>query len=273
MPHLTLEDASIHYRLDGPGGAPLLALSNSLGTTMEMWEPQLQAFAAHFRVLRYDTRGHGESRGGPGPYSIAQLGTDLVHLLDHLGIGRAHLCGLSMGGITAMWIALNHPGRVNRLVLSNTAAWIGPASNWTDRVQRVEREGMAAIAPAVVARWLTPPYAAAHPGQASALQQMLSATTAAGYIANCIAVRDSDLRGEVAAIKAPTLVIAGSGDLPTPPADGRFLAHAIAGSQYVELEAAHLSNQEQPAAFNAAVLDFLAAPAGATQSGSGRAGG
>ena len=262
MPQMTLDDASIHYRLDGPATAPVLLLSNSLGTTHDMWEPQVEAFAAHFRVLRYDTRGHGESTAGPGPYSIAQLGGDVVQLLDHLGIGRAHLCGLSMGGITAMWVALHHPGRVHRLVLSNTAAWIGPASNWTERVERVRQEGMAAIVPAVVSRWLTPGHAARQPEQVSALQAMLRATTAAGYIANCIAVRDNDLRGEVVGIRPPTLVISGSGDMPTPPADGRFLASSIPDCRYVELDAAHLSNQEQPDAFNAAVLEFLAAPAG-----------
>lgn len=263
MPQMTLDDASIHYRLDGRDTAPVLVLSNSLGTTLDMWEPQLEAFSAHFRVLRYDTRGHGESTSGPGPYSIAQLGGDLVQLLDHLGIGRAHLCGLSMGGITAMWVALHHPDRVDRLVLSNTAAWIGPASNWTDRVERVRQEGMAAIVPAVVSRWLTPGYAAGRPEQVRALQAMVRATPAAGYIANCIAVRDNDLRAEVAGIKAPALVIAGSGDMPTPPADGRFLANSIPDCRYVELDAAHLSNQEQPDAFNAAVLEFLAAPSGA----------
>lgn len=259
MPQMTSNDASIHYQLDGPAVAPVLVLSNSLGTTLDMWQPQVEAFAAHFRLLRYDTRGHGESTAGPGPYTIAQLGDDVVRLLDHLGIGRAHLCGLSMGGITAMWVALHHPGRVHRLVLSNTAAWIGPASSWTERVERVRLEGMAAIVPAVVSRWLTPEYASSHPEQVLALQAMLRTTTASGYIANCIAVRDNDLREQVAGIKAPTLVIAGNGDIPTPPPDGRFLANAIANGRYVELNAAHLSNQEQPVAFNATVLEFLAA--------------
>ncbi len=259
MPQMTSNDASIHYRLEGPAGAPVLLLSNSLGTTLDMWEPQSAAFAAHFRVLRYDTRGHGGSTESPGPYSIAQLGGDVVRLLDHLGIERAHLCGLSMGGITAMWVALHHPERVLRLVLSNTAAWIGPASNWTERAERVRLEGMTPIAPAVVARWLTPEHAAGHPRQVEALQAMLRATPASAYIANCIAVRDNDLREQVAGIGVPTLVLAGSGDIPTPPTDGRFLAATIPDCRYVELDAAHLSNQEQPGAFNAAVLEFLAA--------------
>jgi 3-oxoadipate enol-lactonase len=257
---MTFKDTSIHYQIEGPAGAPVLLLSNSLGTTLDMWEPQVAAFAEHFRVLRYDTRGHGGSTPTPGPYSIAQLGGDVVQLLDHLGIERAHLCGLSMGGITAMWVALNHPARVQRLVLCNTAAWIGTESSWTERAEKVRLEGMAPITAAVVSKWLTPDYAAAHPAQVEALQDMLRATPADGYAANCIAVRDNDLREQVARIAAPTLVISGSGDVPTPPADGRFLAAAIPDCRYVELDAAHLSNQQQPAAFNAAVLEFLAAP-------------
>lgn len=257
MPYMTTGDGIIHYRFEGPAGAPVLLLSNSLGTTLDMWEPQIDAFSQHFRVLRYDTRGHGGSSAPPGPYSIAQLGGDVVSLLDHLGLASVHMCGLSMGGITAMWLALHHPGRIDRLVLCNTAAYIGPPSNWTERAERVLREGMAPIAAAVVARWLTPDHALAHPGQVDMLQGMLLASLPEAYAANCLAVRDSDLRRQVASIRAPTLVIAGSGDKPTPPADGRFLAAAIPDCRYVELEAAHLSNQEQPAQFNAAVLDFI----------------
>lgn len=257
MPHLTLEDATIHYSLEGPDGAPVLLLSNSLGTTLAMWAPQMEAFSRHFRVLRYDTRGHGQSSVAPGPYSLAQLGADVLHLLDHLDIERAHICGLSMGGITAMWFALHHPDRLDRLVLSNTAAWIGPSSNWTDRAAAVERDGVAPIAGAVVERWLTPGYARAHPEQVAALRAMLAATPSAGYAANCLAVRDSDLRSEVSHIRAGTLVIGGRADLPTPPADGRFLASEIGGAHYIEFEAAHLSNQEVPAQFADAVLAFL----------------
>jgi 3-oxoadipate enol-lactonase len=217
----------------------------------------MAAFSQHFRVLRYDTRGHGESSVPPGPYSIAQLAGDMLHLLDYLDIERAHICGLSMGGITAMWFALHYPDRLDRLVLSNTAAWIGPSSNWTDRAAAVERDGVASIAAAVVDRWLTPAYAREHPEQVASLRAMLSATPSAGYAANCLAVRDNDLRAEVSRIGAETLVISGRDDLPTPPRDGRFLVSQIAGARYVELEAAHLSNQELPAQFADAVLDFL----------------
>lgn len=257
MPTMTRDGVTIYYNIEGPAEAPVLLMSNSLGTSLEMWDPQAHALSDEFRVLRYDTRGHGRSSVPPGPYSIAQLGDDMRLLLDHLSIERANVCGLSMGGITAMWLAIHHPERINRLVLSNTAAWIGPASNWTERAAAVERDGVRPIAAAVVARWLTPSYASGHPEHVAALQAMLGAMPAPGYAANCLAVRDSDLRADVASIRAPTLVIGGSADLPTPPADGRFLAAHIPVARYVELDAAHLSNQELPEQFSLLLREFL----------------
>lgn len=258
MPYADLPDVRLHYRLDGAEHLPVLVLSNSLGTNFGMWEPQVAAFSQHFRVLRYDTRGHGESSVPAGPYRIAQLGGDVIALLDHLGIDQASFCGLSMGGITGMWLAVNHAGRLRKLVLCNTAAYIGPPENWTSRAAAVERDGVASIAAAVVDKWITPPYAATHPELVASLRAMLGASPAAGYAANCLAVRDADLRTDIGKITAPTLVIAGSGDLPTPPRDGVFLAQAIPGAHYVELEAAHISNLEQAEAFSKVVLDFLA---------------
>ncbi|RDK10395.1 3-oxoadipate enol-lactonase [Cupriavidus lacunae] len=257
MPYADLPDVRLHYRLDGAEHLPVLVLSNSLGTNFGMWEPQVAAFSQHFRVLRYDTRGHGESSVPSGPYSIAQLGGDVIALLDHLGIEQASFCGLSMGGITGMWLALNHAPRMNKLVLCNTAAYIGPPENWTNRAAAVERDGVASIAAAVVDKWITPPYAAAHPELVASLRAMLGATPSAGYAANCLAVRDADLRQDIGRITAPTLVIAGSGDLPTPPRDGVYLAQTIPGAHFVELEAAHISNLEQAEAFSKVVLDFL----------------
>lgn len=257
MPYVTLDEVTLHYSVEGKDDAPVLLLSNSLGTSLAMWEPQMAAFTQHFRVVRYDTRGHGLSYVPPGPYSMAQLGRDMVGLLDALGIERAHLCGLSMGGITAMWFALHYPDRLGRLVLCNTAAWIGPSSNWTERAAIVERNGVAPIAAAVVDRWLTPRYADAHPQQVAALRAMLGETPRGGYVANCLAVRDSDLRLVVKDIAAETLVISGTFDLPTPASDGAYLASQIVGSQLVMLDAAHLSNQELPERFSEAVIDFL----------------
>jgi 3-oxoadipate enol-lactonase len=257
VPYAQLKDVKLRYAADGDPALPALVLSNSLGTSLEMWDPQLARLREHFHVIRYDTRGHGESSVTPGPYSIAQLGTDVIGLLDCLGIERAHFCGLSMGGITGMWLGVHQPSRIDRLVLSNTAAYIGPPENWTTRAETVRRDGVAAIAPAVVSRWLTPEYAAAHPGQVQALIAMLGATPADGYAANCIAVRDSDLRKEVGGIRARTLVIAGSGDVPTPPADAQYLRSQIANASYVEFDAAHLSNQQHPEAYADALIRFL----------------
>ena len=259
MPFMSRDGVSIHYSLEGPAGAPVVLFSNSLGTSLSMWDEQAAALRAHFRVLRYDTRGHGLSSVRPGPYSIAQLGGDVLGLLDHLGLQRVHMCGLSMGGITAMWLAIHHPQRLDRLVLANTAAYIGPPNGWTERAAAVERDGVGPIAAAVVARWLTPDYAASHGAQVVRLVGMLAATPPAGYAACCLAVRDNDLRGEVGAIGAPTLVISGSADLPTPPADGRYLAAQIAGARYAELPAAHLSNQQCPAQFTSLLKEFLPA--------------
>jgi 3-oxoadipate enol-lactonase len=259
VPFAQLNDVKLRYAVAGDPGKPALVLSNSLGTSLEMWDPQAARLSEHFYVVLYDTRGHGQSEVTPGPYSIAQLGGDVVGLLDTLGLERAHFCGVSMGGITGMWLALNHPARIERLVLSNTAAYIGPPENWTTRAEAVRRHGVASIAQAVVSRWLTPDYAAAHPGQVQALVAMLSATPAEGYAANCIAVRDNDLREKVAGIGSPTLVIAGTGDLPTPPADAQYLLSQIPHARYVEFDAAHLSNQQHPQAFADAVIGFLQA--------------
>jgi len=258
MPYVVLNDIQLHYALDGDAHKPVLILSNSLGTTLDMWLPQLESFSRHYRVLRYDTRGHGNSTVTPGPYSTAQLAGDVIALMDHLQIAQAHFCGLSMGGQTGMWLALHHPKRLRKLVLSNTAAYIGPPDNWNARVEAVQKNGIAPLADAIVSRWLTPEFARQHPRNVEHLLAMLKATPPVGYAAGCIAVRDADLREQVRAIAAPTLIISGSADLPTPPPDGRYLQQQIAGARYVELAAAHLSNQECVDEFNDAVLEFLA---------------
>lgn len=257
MPFAELADVKLHYRFDGDESLPVLVLSNSLGTSLDMWQPQIPALTQRFRVLRYDTRGHGQSSVTEGPYSIAQLGGDVIALLDHLGLQRVHFCGLSMGGITGMWLGVHQGDRLDKLILCNTAAYIGPPENWTNRAAAVERDGVASIAAAVVDKWLTPDFAAQQADLVQTLRTMLGATDARGYAANCRAVRDSDLRNDVQRIATPTLVIAGTGDIPTPPADGRYLAETIPGARYVELYAAHLSNLQQVEGFNQAVLEFL----------------
>ncbi len=259
MPIIETGGAKLHYQIEGASGAPVLVLSNSLGTELGMWAPQVPRLLEHFRVLRHDARGHGGSQVAPGPYSIAQLGADVIGLLDHLHIERAHFCGLSMGGMIGMWLGAHHPERIERLVLCNTAARIPPPEAWNARIELVNREGMAPIASAVVERWFTQDFAARAPQQVETVRQMLLHTAPAGYVANCAAVRDMDQRDGLDAIRAPTLVIAGSHDKATPPADGRFVAQQIGGARYLELDAAHLSNWEQAERFTAAVVEFLTA--------------
>ncbi|WP_421839511.1 3-oxoadipate enol-lactonase [Novosphingobium sp.] len=249
------DGAAIAWTLEGPEDGPVLLLSNSLGTSSAMWQPQLPAFAARYRVLRYDTRGHGQSAVSLGDYGLDRLGRDVVDLLDALGLDQVDFCGLSLGGMTGQWLGVFAPDRVRRLVLANTSAFMGPPTGWQDRMNRVRREGMAAIADAVIARWFTPAFAST-PATAEVLETLLK-TDPAGYAGCCAAIRDMDLRRIVSLIDRPTLVISGVQDPATPPEHAEFLHQAITGSTLVSFDASHLSNIEQPAAFAEAVLEFL----------------
>jgi 3-oxoadipate enol-lactonase len=257
MPFMEKNGARVHYQLEGRTDAPYLVLSNSLGTELNMWEPQMPTLLQHFRVLRYDTRGHGQSSVTPGPYSIAQLGEDVVALMDHLGIEKAHFCGLSMGGMIGMWLGANHPARVDRLVLSNTGARIGSAELWNARIDKVNNEGLAAIIPAVLDRWFTEEFRARASQAIAPVERMLLQTPSAGYAACCAAVRDMDQREGLSGIRAPTLVIAGTQDKATSPEDGKLIAERIPGAHYVEFDAAHLSNWELPETFTDNLDGFL----------------
>lgn len=257
MPYVTLPSGNFFYRYDGPSDGPLLVLSHSLGTDHSMWEPQVPAFARAFRVLRYDSRGHGASAVPPGPYTIEDLGRDVLDLYEALGIGRAHFCGLSMGGMVGMWLAANAPDRVERLALCNTAARLGPPQLWDARIEAIRAGGMSAIVAAGLARWFTRAFMNGSPEVIGHMGQMLANTPAEGYIACCEAIRDMDQRAILPRIRAKTLVITGEWDVATPPADGRFLASSIPGARYLELAAAHISNIEAADSFTDAVLRFL----------------
>jgi len=259
MPYADLSQARLYYAVDGPADAPALLMSNSLGTSGDMWARQVPALSRHFRVVRYDTRGHGLSSVPEGEYTFEQLARDAVELLDHLGIERAHCCGLSMGGPTMMQLALDYPSRVGKLVLCNTAARIGSAEAWSARISAVTQNTLSAMAPALVERWLTEDYRKAEPGLTQVLADMLRRTPQAGYIANVAALRDHDLRPRIAAIKAPTLVIGGTHDVAATPQQGREMAESIPGGRYAELNVSHISNWEAPEAFTRLVLDFLLA--------------
>jgi len=260
MPFAHLPDVRIHYELAGPAGAPVLVFSNSLGATLSMWNLQLPALQQQFRVLRYDTRGHGESRVTPGPYAIEQLARDVLALLDALKLDRVYFCGLSMGGQTGMWLALNAPTRLRKLILCDTAAKIGTPEMWNSRVEAVQKGGMKAISTAVMERWFSATYRANSPEVVATIKLTLESLNPEGYIASCAAVRDFDARETIAAITVPTLVIAGTHDAATTPSDGHYLADRIAGAHYVELNAAHLSNLEEPAGFTSEVSTFLLSP-------------
>jgi 3-oxoadipate enol-lactonase len=259
MPFFELTSGRIHYEINGPNDAPVLVLSNSLGTNLSLWQRQVPLFAQSFRVLRYDSRGHGRSLVTPGPYGIELLARDVLNLLDRLEIARAHVCGLSLGGMVGIRLAAHVPERIGKLVLSNTAARLGPPEAWNARMDAVHKGGMAAIAGSVIERWFTPAFRERSPAEVEAVRQMLLATPPEGYTACCSAVRDMDQRAELRSIQSPTLVISGRHDPATPPADGHAIADTIRDARLRELNAAHLSNIEAAAEFNAAVINFLLA--------------
>ncbi len=257
MPFADLSDVRIHYSLTGPDSAPVLVFSNSLGSNFSMWEPQVAALATKFRILRYDTRGHGQSSVTPGPYTIELLANDVLRLLDALRLDRVHFCGLSMGGQTGMWLGIHAAKRLHKLVLCNTGATIGTADSWKSRIDAVLARGTKDVSAAILSRWFTAPFAAQRPDVIAKAKGMIESTDALGYTANCAAVRDYDSRAELSSISVPTLVISGTHDLATPAADGRFLANRIPGARFLELPAAHLSNIECVEQFNSAILEFL----------------
>ena len=260
LEHFTTGDGCrIAWRCEGPVDAPVLLLSNSLGTDMSMWEPQMAAWTQGFRVLRYDQRGHGASDAPPGAYSLDRLGRDVVELLDALGLGTVDFCGLSLGGMTGQWLGLREPERLHRLVLANTSSFMGPPANWDARIVLVRNEGMAPMAEASLDRWFTHDFAGIGSAAIDQIAAVLQATDPIGYTGCCAAIRDMDMRRAVSLIEVPTLVIGGTLDPATPPPHSEALAHAITASKLVMLEAAHLSNVERPDAFARAVLDFVSA--------------
>lgn len=257
MPRFTTSDGlSLRYE-DTGGDRPVLLLSNSLGTRLEMWDRQMPAFSGAFRVVRYDKRGHGESGLKVGPTNFARLTRDAVELLDHLKIAKADWCGLSMGGMSGMWAGTHHASRFGRLVLCNTSAGMGPPDLWNQRIAIVKAQGLGPIIPSIVDRWFTKRFQEADKAAVAGVVEMLNTTPPEGYAACSAAIRDMDQREAIRAIANPVLVIAGTHDGSTPPEKGREIAAAIRGAAYVELDAAHLSNIEQEKPFTDAVMGFL----------------
>ena len=250
MPFIAAGDITVHYDLTGPEGAPVVLFANSIGTSFHIWDAQAAALADRYRVLRYDMRGHGLSGVTPAPYSM--------DLLDALGIARAHVCGLSIGGMMAQRLAAKAPQRVGALVLCDTASRIGPPSVWEDRIAAIRAGGLSGIAQGVMARWFTERFRAERPAQIRGFIAMLSRTTDEGYIGCAMAIRDADLREDAARIATPTLVLVGDQDLATPPALAQELAEAIPGARFAVLkDAAHIPCVEQAEVLTGHLIAFL----------------
>jgi 3-oxoadipate enol-lactonase len=249
---------ALHHEIAGPAGAPVLLLGPSLGTSLRMWDKQLP-LAERFRLVRFDHRGHGASPVPPGPYEIADLGRDVLELLDTLGLERVHYAGLSLGGMVGMWLGANAPERIDRLVLLCTAAHMPPASMWEQRIAIVSDAGsVESIADAVLARWLTPEFRAAHPSLATWLRAMIAGSPPEGYAACCAAIARMDLREELGRVRAPTLVVSGGHDVATPVADQELIAGAIPGARHeVVSPAAHLAAVEQAERVNGLIFEHL----------------
>jgi 3-oxoadipate enol-lactonase len=251
------KNSSTHYELAGPHDAPVLVLSHALGTNLTLWDQQVEGLRGSFRILRFDTRGHGKSAAPRGPYTLPLLASDIVTLLDELGLSRVHFCGVSMGGLIGQYLAVHHPERIARLVLSNTAAKIGNAEKWDRRIGLVAEAGMPAVFEEVVDGWFSAPFRDLHPPIVDSLARALKATAPEGYMGCCQALRDADLGQHLERVKAPTLVIAGTEDQATPMASAQFLQHKIRGSELIPLRCGHLACAEAAAEFTDQLNRFL----------------
>jgi 3-oxoadipate enol-lactonase len=246
--------------LAGPAGAPVLVLGNSLGTSAAVWDRQAGELGASFRLLRYELPGHGGTAAAPGPYTIAGLGAGVLALLDELGIDRAGYCGISLGGMVGMWLAAHAPGRIAALGLVCTSAYLPPAEGWHARAARVRAGGMTAVSNMIAGRWFTPAFAVANPAVIELFLAELERTDPEGYAHCCEAIAAMDLRADLAAIRAPTLVIAGADDPATPPEHGAVIASGIDGARLEVIpDASHLAAVSAPHAVTAALLAHLSA--------------
>jgi 3-oxoadipate enol-lactonase len=268
-PPVLLDTARGAFRvsIDGDAAAPALILSNSLGTTLEMWDPQVAALSEHYRLIRYDTRGHGGSPVTPGSYSFVDLGQDVLALLDALGIARAAFCGISMGGHTGLWLGIHAGSRFNAIAVCNSAAKIGTQQGWNERATMVREGGQAsmqALAESSPGRWFSTDFVKAHSAQVQRAQAWIAGIAPQGYAACCEALAASDLRNDLGRIATPTLLLAGASDPVTTVADAQAMQAGIGGAQLAVVSASHLSNLEAPRAFNQALLHFLATPQSAS---------
>jgi 3-oxoadipate enol-lactonase len=259
MPQFERDGVEFNVTLDGPENKPPLMLSNSLGTNLHMWDWQIPELTKHFRVIRYDSRGHGKSGAPDGPYSIDELGRDALAIMDALELDQVHWMGLSKGGMIGQWLLTHAPERIGRAVLANTGSHMPPPDLWNQRIRTAMDKGMEDLTPGVIERWFTPEFRAREPDTVEKIVRMLHTTPAQGYAGSCSAIRDMDQRESIRSVMNPVLVVVGSRDPATPPEMGKRIADTIRGARIVTLDAAHLSNIEQAEAFNQAVIDFLTA--------------
>jgi 3-oxoadipate enol-lactonase len=255
---VTTDDSiRLNFVIEGRDDAPTLLMMHSIGCDLRLWDPQVALLARDFRIVRYDARGHGASDAPSGDYTADRLGRDALAILDGLGAGRAWLCGLSLGGITAQWLALHAPSRVAGMVIANSAARIGTAEGWQARADLVRGPGPAFMAPTAMTRFFSERFRKARPETVEIFRARFSRTSPHGYAGCCAVLRDADFTGRLGAMAVPTIVIGGTLDEPTPLSQAEELAAGIPGARLVALDAGHLSNVEQPEAFAAAVRTLL----------------
>jgi 3-oxoadipate enol-lactonase len=248
----------LRHRLEGPAAAPVVVLSSSLGTTLELWDSNVGSLTERCRVLRYDHRGHGGSPAPPGPYAVEELGRDVLELLDELDLDRVSFCGISLGGAVGLWLAATAPQRLDRLVVACSSARFGPPETWLERARTVRAEGVSAISEAVVGRWFTPALASDEPAVVERFRGMLEATPAEGYAACCEAIAGWDFAGRLGEVAVPTLVVSAAQDPATPPEHGRAIADGVPGARLAIVDgAAHLVNIERPEEFTTLVLSHV----------------
>lgn len=241
----------------GPKDGPVVILSNSIGSSRGMWDEVVERSRSHARIIRYDTRGHGQSGIATGPFDLARLGHDVLAIMNHLEIDRATFCGLSLGGVTGMWLGTNAPDRFSGFVFANTASSFPPPDIWRERAAAVRKSGMSSLVQPTLDRWLTKRFQAAQEARTADIGIMIGSTPAEGYAACCEVLAEADESGSLARLQSPVLVIVGEHDPSTPPSRGAEIVSAVSGSKMVSLDAAHLSAIEAPDAFAGAMLEFL----------------
>ena len=258
MPFANVANSRLFYRLEGNEPKPVLVLSHSIGTDHAMWDPQVPELLPYFRVLRYDTRGHGASDAPPGDYCVEQLGRDVLALVDSLGISKFCFCGLSLGGAIGQWLAARAPDRLTNLILANTSPQFGPPTNWETRIATVRERGLAGIVEMAMQRFFSANFLQRSNPYTDSIKSVFLGTDPKGYIGCCAALRDTNHIDLLREIQVPTLIITGDQDVSTPwSGHGEILAREIAASKMVRLPAAHLSNIERPRSFTAALMEFL----------------